>query len=78
MTAIGWIQIVVFFLVVLALTKPLGAYMFRAIEGEPLLPRVERAIFRLCGVDPGAVGQVHGRRRSGRRGTAHRNLAASR
>ena len=49
MTAIGWAQIGLFFLAVLALTKPLGAYMFRVFEGPPLLPRVERALLRLCG-----------------------------
>jgi K+-transporting ATPase ATPase A chain len=59
MTAIGWVQIALFFVVVLALTKPLGAYMFRVFEGsqQPLprvLGRVERFTYRLCGVDPGA------------------------
>ncbi len=50
MTLIGWAQIGLFFLVVMALTKPLGAYMHRVFEGEePLLPRLERAMFRLCG-----------------------------
>jgi K+-transporting ATPase ATPase A chain len=47
MTAIGWAQIGLFSLVVLALTKPLGAYMFRIFEGKPLLPRLER----LCGAE---------------------------
>ena len=56
MTVIGWIQIVVFFLVILLLTKPLGAYMFRVFEGEAQpLPRVfgpvERFLLRLCGVN---------------------------
>ncbi|TMA27585.1 MAG: potassium-transporting ATPase subunit KdpA [Deltaproteobacteria bacterium] len=49
MTAIGWAQIGLFFLVVLAVTRPLGAYMFRVFAGPPLLPRLERAAFRLCG-----------------------------
>ena len=44
MTAVGWAQIVLFFLVVLALTRPLGAYMFRIFEGAPLWPRLERAV----------------------------------
>jgi K+-transporting ATPase ATPase A chain len=57
MTAIGWAQIGLFFLVVLALTKPLGSYMFRVFEGpgRPLpavFGRVERFLYRLCGVDP--------------------------
>ncbi len=57
MTAIGWAQIALFFLVVLALTKPLGAYMFRVFEGtrQPLpslLGPVERLLYRLGGIDP--------------------------
>jgi K+-transporting ATPase ATPase A chain len=56
MTAIGWFQIVAFALVIFALTKPLGVYMFRVFEGEHRpLPRVfgpiERLLLRLCGVD---------------------------
>ena len=54
MTAIGWLQIIVFFAWSLALTKPLGVYMYRVFEGErqPLprtLGRVERGLLRLCG-----------------------------
>jgi potassium-transporting ATPase potassium-binding subunit len=57
MTAIGWIQILVFALVILALTRPLGIYMFRVFEGDRQpLPRVfgpiERFLYRLSGVDP--------------------------
>src|SRR3954468_1196416 len=57
MTGIGWIQIGVFFLAVLALTKPLGAYMFRVFEGEnqplpAIFGRAERVFYRICGVDP--------------------------
>jgi K+-transporting ATPase ATPase A chain len=57
MTAIGWAQIALFCAVVLALTKPLGAYMFRVFEGgkQPLprvLGRAEQFLYRLCGVDP--------------------------
>src|SRR5712691_2979735 len=56
MTAIGWAQIALFFLVVLALARPIGAFMFRVFEGErqPLpavLGRAERFLYRLCGVD---------------------------
>jgi potassium-transporting ATPase potassium-binding subunit len=57
MTLVGWIEIVVFALAILALTKPLGAYLYRVFEGarQPL-PRLfaplERGLFRLCGVDP--------------------------
>jgi K+-transporting ATPase ATPase A chain len=57
MTAIGWAQIALFSAAVLALTRPLGAYMFRVFEGEKQpLPRVlgpaEHFLYRLCGVDP--------------------------
>jgi len=57
MTANGWIQIVLFFLVILAITKPLGLYMYRVFEGERqplprLLGPLERGLYRLCGVDP--------------------------
>ncbi|HYV66394.1 MAG TPA: potassium-transporting ATPase subunit KdpA [Myxococcales bacterium] len=57
MTAIGWAQIALFFLVVFALTKPLGAYMYRVFEGNrqplpALLGPVERFLYRLGGVDP--------------------------
>src|SRR6266496_1259705 len=57
MTANGWLQIALFALVVLALTKPLGLYMYRVFEGERQpLPRLfgpfERVLYRLCGVDP--------------------------
>jgi len=52
MTLVGWLQIVVFFGLVVATTKPIGLYLFRVFEGDrPLLPRLERALFRLLGVD---------------------------
>jgi len=57
MTLIGWIQIVVFALLILALTKPLGVYMYRVFEGDKQpLPRffgpIERFGYRMMGVDP--------------------------
>ncbi|MGH9326184.1 MAG: potassium-transporting ATPase subunit KdpA [Terriglobia bacterium] len=55
MTSVGLLNIVVFFLVILALTKPLGAFMARVFEGErtflhPVLRPVERLTYRVCGV----------------------------
>jgi K+-transporting ATPase ATPase A chain len=55
MTALGILQIVAYFVVVLAITKPLGAYMAKVFEGErtflhPLLRPLERLIYRLVGV----------------------------
>jgi K+-transporting ATPase ATPase A chain len=56
-TVFGWIQVAVFFLLVLALTKPLGAYMARVFSGErtalsPVLAPVERLWYRVCRIDP--------------------------
>lgn len=55
MTLAGWLQFVLFLLIVLALTKPLGSYMAHVFEGEktfltPLLRPVERVTYRLCGI----------------------------
>src|SRR5450755_2647437 len=50
MTANGLLQIALFFLIILALTKPLGAYMARIFDGPP--QRLEKMIYRLCGIDP--------------------------
>ncbi|MBV8198097.1 MAG: potassium-transporting ATPase subunit KdpA, partial [Candidatus Eremiobacteraeota bacterium] len=58
MTAVGWLQAIVFFLLILAITKPLGTYMARVFQGErtwltPALAPIEKLIYRLCGVDEG-------------------------
>jgi potassium-transporting ATPase potassium-binding subunit len=59
MTASGLFQIALYFLVLLALTKPLGLYMNRVFQGErtfmhrPLRP-FEVAIYKLCGIDESA------------------------
>jgi potassium-transporting ATPase potassium-binding subunit len=58
LTPNGLLQIAVFFLAVLALTKPMGAFMARVFEGErtwlhPLLRPLERLIYRLCGIKEG-------------------------
>ena len=55
MTANGWLQILVFFAVLVALMRPLGIYMARVFEGQktfldPILKPVERLLYRLCGV----------------------------
>jgi len=57
MTAYGYIQIGIFFVVLLLLVKPLGLYMARVYQGEstfldrPIRP-LERLIYRLLGVNP--------------------------
>ena len=57
MLTYGVIQIVLFLSVVLLLVKPLGWYMTLVYENKPcgldrILGPVERAIYRLCGVNP--------------------------
>jgi K+-transporting ATPase ATPase A chain len=57
MTANGIFQLVFYVVVLLALAKPLGAYMARVYEGRPIglgriLGWLERLIYRLCGVRP--------------------------
>jgi K+-transporting ATPase ATPase A chain len=56
MTVIGWIQILLFCAIVVALVKPLGAYMTRVFNGErtflsPVLRPVEAGLYWIGGVD---------------------------
>ena len=56
MTANGWIQIAVYFLLVAVCVKPLGGYIAKVFEGQrtflsPVLGPLERGMYRLCGVD---------------------------
>ena len=59
MTTSGILQIVLFTAVVIALAKPIGAYMAKVFSGErtwlhrPLRP-LETAIYKLCGIDEAA------------------------
>src|SRR5512136_2774248 len=55
MTTIGVLQILVYFLVILAVTKPVGIYMARVFSGErtflhPVLRPLERGLYWLGGV----------------------------
>lgn len=57
MTFAGWLQIVVYLLVLLALVKPVGSYMGHVYMGEPtflapVIAPVERLIYRICGIQP--------------------------
>ncbi|MDB5713257.1 MAG: potassium-transporting ATPase subunit KdpA, partial [Sphingomonadales bacterium] len=59
MTLQGWILILGFTVILLALTKPMGMYLFALYEGRrtPLhvvLGPVERAFYKLAGIDPTA------------------------
>jgi K+-transporting ATPase ATPase A chain len=56
MTAIGWIQILLFCAIIVALAKPLGWYMTRVFNGErtflsPILRPVESGLYWIGGVD---------------------------
>src|SRR5258708_14905776 len=56
MTAIGWIQIVLYCAIIVALVKPLGWYMTRVFNGEstllsPIVRPVEAGVYRIGGVD---------------------------
>src|SRR6476620_6105761 len=53
MTANGWLQIALYSVVLLALTKPVGVYMVKVYDGSMgWLRPVERFLYRLGGVDP--------------------------
>jgi K+-transporting ATPase ATPase A chain len=56
MTLFGWVQIALFSVIVILITRPLGGYMTRVFSGErtflsPILRPVERAVYWCCGVD---------------------------
>src|SRR3569832_974792 len=56
MTAIGWIQIILYCAVIVALVKPLGWYMTRVFNGErtllsPVLRPLEAGLYAIAGVD---------------------------
>jgi K+-transporting ATPase ATPase A chain len=56
MTANGWLQILIFTAIVIALAKPVGLFMTHVFNGErtflhPALRPVERLLYRLTGVD---------------------------
>jgi potassium-transporting ATPase potassium-binding subunit len=56
MTVTGWIQIALFSVIVILITRPFGGYMTRVFSGErtflsPVLRPVERAVYWCCGVD---------------------------
>ena len=55
MTANGYLQLALYVVVLIALAKPLGAYMANVYEGRSLVTRLgaplEHLVYRLCGVD---------------------------
>ena len=55
MTGMGILEIAVFFVVVVLVTKPLGLFMSRLFQGErtflhPVMRPVERLVYKLCGI----------------------------
>jgi potassium-transporting ATPase potassium-binding subunit len=55
MTLIGIVQILVFFAIIVAITKPIGSFMYRVFEGQrtflhPVLGWLERLIYRVSGI----------------------------
>lgn len=56
MSANGWLQFVVFSIVLCLTVKPVGIYLALVLEGrktwlDPILRPIERLTYRLCGVD---------------------------
>jgi potassium-transporting ATPase potassium-binding subunit len=56
MTITGWIQIALFSVIIILITRPLGGYMTRVFNGErtflsPVLRPIERAVYWSCGID---------------------------
>ncbi|NTU63154.1 MAG: hypothetical protein HGB05_07080, partial [Chloroflexi bacterium] len=54
MTLNGWLQLGLYVVVLIALVKPLGAYMAHVYEGQPIrlsrvLGPIEQLIYRLSG-----------------------------
>ena len=56
MTSNGWLQIALFGVIVIAITRPFGGYMTRVFAGErtflsAVLRPLERLVYWCCGVD---------------------------
>ena len=56
MSTSGWLQLAIYLVVLLLLVKPLGLYMANVFDGTGAVTRwcgpLERALYRLCRVDP--------------------------
>ena len=58
MTHVAWLQFAVFMAALFVLARPLGQYMARVYQGQPvfldpLARPLEKSIYRLSGIDPG-------------------------
>jgi potassium-transporting ATPase potassium-binding subunit len=57
MNIFGWIQIIFYMVVLIAIARPLGSFMARVYQGErtfidPVMRPIEKLIYRLSGVHP--------------------------
>jgi K+-transporting ATPase ATPase A chain len=58
MTASGWIQLLIFVGLLVAITRPVGIYLFHVLDPngktflDPVLRPIERLIYKLFGIDP--------------------------
>jgi potassium-transporting ATPase potassium-binding subunit len=57
MTLAGWTTIIVFFVAIVALTRPIGGFLARVVAGErtfttPFILPLERALYRIGGINP--------------------------
>jgi K+-transporting ATPase ATPase A chain len=57
MTFNGFLQLIIYFLILLGITKPLGLYMTKVFSGErtfmdKLMGPLERFIYKVCRIDP--------------------------
>jgi K+-transporting ATPase ATPase A chain len=59
MQATGWIQLILYVVALVAITKPMGLYLMRVLDAngktwlDPILKPLERLTYRLMGVDAG-------------------------
>jgi K+-transporting ATPase ATPase A chain len=57
MNIYSWLQLIVYMIVLMALSKPLGSFMAKVYQGDhtfldPVMRPIERLVYRLSGVDP--------------------------
>ena len=54
----GWIQLILFTSILLAITKPLGLFLIQVLDAngktflDPVIKPLERLTYKLTGVDP--------------------------
>ncbi|HEX4793128.1 MAG TPA: potassium-transporting ATPase subunit KdpA [Humisphaera sp.] len=58
MNVIGWVQLILYVGILLAITKPLGIYLMKVLDPraktflDPVIKPIERLLYKLFGVDP--------------------------